>query len=185
MWITVIMQMTAIKHNANASLRIHCTYIANCQRTSLLIGAMRQTSTTAAMREPSSGRGLLMWERLAMASHCNCPLVQSNIKYLPLPVQHCCACINYAKWSWNSNCTFARIAPIASHQIRQTAIACTSTSTSQNWHVLASNFNAIPAPIRLHCLVHYRWNSLNVAIRRGFAGAGLRAVAIVTHVTEE
>lgn len=78
--------MTAIKHNANASLRIHCTYIANCQRTSLLIGAMRQATIPAAMHESPGGRGLLMREWRAIAAHCNCPLVQSSIQCQPLPV---------------------------------------------------------------------------------------------------
>lgn len=115
--------MTAIKHNANASLRIHCTYIANCQRTSLLIGAMRQATIPAAMHKSPGGRGLLMREWRAIAAHCNCPLVQASIQCQQLPVMgriwnsNCIACNNYAKWSWNSNCTFARIAPSALRQL--------------------------------------------------------------------
>lgn len=87
------MQMTAIKHNANASLRIHCTYIANCQRTSLLIGAMRQATIPAAMHKSPGGRGLLMREWLAMTTYCNCHLVKFNAYYPPLPVMTYCGCL--------------------------------------------------------------------------------------------
>ncbi len=164
---------------------------------------MRQTSAAAAMREPSSGRGLLMWERLAMAAYCNCPLVQSSIKCQQLPVQHCCrvwngiciACINYAKWSWNRNCMTCKnctncLSPDPPDCAR-TILGTISAWADSAWQ-LDSSMPLLPLlapapapvkigtychqismwilpPIRVHCLVYYRWNSLDVAILRGFA----------------